>query len=255
MVENSNLDAIKNELVAIQMDAVREPSLPVNFAIDEALTLQKLAEKDKDRLTLRKLDWALVTSLAQRGRALQEADTMYLLAQFGTGELLKKWEAASTEAIAIREELTHGMLYAFDGNEVLLDAVRAIMQGGSYSDLVQDQSDLEGLGIKYKDLLDAAGIDFKLIERAGELKFILGDLLAQTNVDKMEKSPEKIMRDRAFTYMDMAVDKIRKCGKSVFWKDPEHAAHYASAYLRKQRRKAEKAKSVPPAAVKEMAIV
>lgn len=254
MAENSNLGALRNELEAILVELIREPSLPVNFACDETLTLEKLALRDEPKLKLRKLDWSLVTSLAQRSRALQEAESIYMLAQFGTGELLVKWQAASTEAIAIREELTHGMLYAFDGNEVLLDAVRAIMQGNSFSDLVQDQSDLEGLGIKYKDLLDAAGIDFKLIERAGEMKFILGDLLAQSNVDKMEKSPEKLLRDRAFTYMDMAVDKIRKCGKSVFWKDPEHAAHYASAYLRKQRRKAEKAKSAQPAAEKEMAI-
>ena len=66
---------------------------------------------------------------------------------------------------------------------------------------------------------------------------------------------EKIMRYRAFTYMSIAVEKIRKCGKSVFWKDPEHAAYYASAYMRKQRRKAEKAKSAQTAPVKEMATV
>jgi hypothetical protein len=249
MAEQSNLDPIKPALGEISLDVIREPDLPINYAIDEALTLQKLALLDEPRLAERKLDWTLVTSLPQRARALQEADTIYMLAQFGTGELLEKWKKASAEAITVREELVHGMSYAFDGNEILLDAVRAVMQGNSYSDLVQDQSDLEGLGIKYKDLLDAAGVDFKFVERAGELKFILGDLLAQTNVEKMEKSPEKIMRDRAFTYMDLAVDKIRKCGKSVFWKEPEHVAHYASAYLRKQRRKAEKNKSKQLSAV------
>jgi hypothetical protein len=253
MTESPNLDALNTYLMALPISSLKEPNLPINFAIDETLTLEKLALKDEPMLALRKLDWSLVTSLTQRGRALQEADTIYLLAQFGTGELLTNWKKTSAEGALVKEELVHGMVYAFDEDETLLDAVRAIMEGGSYSDLVQDLSDLEGFGRKYKDLLDAAGIDFKLIERAGELKIILGDLLAQTNVDKMEKSPEKIMRDRAFTYMAMAVEKIRKCGKSVFWKDPEHAAYYASAYMRKQRRKAERAKSAQTASAKEMA--
>ena len=48
----------------------------------------------------------------------------------------------------IRKKITHGMLYASDNGETLLDAVRAIMQGCSYSDFVQDLSDLEGFDRK-----------------------------------------------------------------------------------------------------------
>jgi hypothetical protein len=242
----SYVEVFRGELMAIPAEEVREPGFPINYAAGEALTLQQLAERDKDKLSVRKIDWNLVSTLGQRTLALQEAETKYMMAQFGTGELYAQWTKAYNEAVALREELTHSMLYAFDGNEVLLEAVRGIMQGTSYTDLVQDQSDLEGYCIKFKDLLDTAGIDFKLVERAGELKVILGELLAKTNVEKMDKSPEKDLRDRAFTFMDMAVDKIRKCGKSVFWKDQDHAAYYASAYLRKQRRKAEKAKSTKP---------
>ena len=44
----------------------------------------------------------------------------------------------STVGALVREELVLGMLYAFDEDETLLDAVRAIMQGCSYSDFVQD---------------------------------------------------------------------------------------------------------------------
>jgi hypothetical protein len=251
MAGRSNLDALSDKLMAISKEEVREPDIPVNYSIEEALTLQGLAMKDKKELLIRKIDWQLVEGLRQRVLAYQEADTLYMVAQFGTGELAEKWKKAYNEAIAVREELVHGMLYAFDGNELLLDAVHSIMQGSSYSDLAHDHSELEGIGIKYKDLLDANGIDFKLVLRAGELKTILLDLLAQTNVEKMEKSPEKQMRDRAFTYMAQAVEKIRKCGKSVFWKDAQHVAHYASAYLRKQRKKLEKSKNVKKAGEKE----
>jgi hypothetical protein len=84
------------------------------------------------------------------------------------------------------------------------------------------------------------------------LKSILGDLLAKVNFEKMEKSQEKDLRDRAFTYMQMAVEKIRKCGKSVFWKSPQHAAKYASDYARRQRRKSEKAKNAKTAKKEEV---
>lgn len=243
MAGTPNLDAQRSKLTSIPQSLVREPNMPVNHIVAEAITLEKIAVKDQDQLSSRKLDWSLVSTLGQRARALQEANTMYMVAQFGTGELKDQFEKALTEAMTLREDLTHGMLYAFDENELLLEAVRSIMQGNSYSDLVQDLSDLEGLGTKHKDLLDSAGIDFKLIDRAGELKIILGDLLATTNVEKMEKSPEKVVRDRAFTYLMEAVEKVRKCGKSVFWKDPDHAAFYASAYMRKQRRKSAKPKN------------
>ena len=134
------------------------------------------------------------------------------------------------------------MVYAFDGNDALLDAVRAVNQGSSYADLVQDMSDLQGIGEANREPLEAIGFDFALIERAGELKTILGDLLAKVSADKLEKSPEKDIRDRVFTIMDTAVDKIRKCGRSVFWKDSSRASAYASAYMRKQRRKQQRAK-------------
>lgn len=239
----SELTDLESVLLAIPSDQIIEPDMPVHIAVSEALILQKQADKDRNQLISRKLDWSLVDSLGTRALALQEADTLYTLTSFGTNELKSNWDKYSTEALELRSELSHAMLYAFDGNEELLDTVRMIMQGSSYADLVQDQSHLEGLGIKHKDLLDAAGIDFSLVERAGQLKVILGDLLARTSVDKSERSIEKQMLNRAFTYMFQAVDKIRKCGKSVFWKDAAHSALYASAYQRKQRRKYEKNKS------------
>lgn len=243
MAQVSHLNDLKTDLLSIPAEQVRAPDKPIYRAASEAILLRNVAFMDREGLSVRKLDWSLVESLEKRVLALQEAETRYQLAQFGPGELLEKWNMISTEGIILRDELTHAMLYAFFGKDSLLEAVRMIMEGDSYADLVQDQSDMEILGRENKDLLDAAGVDFTLVERAGELKTILGDLLAKVNLEKMEKSPEKDLRDRAFTYMAMAVEKIRKCGRSVYWKNPQHAAKYASDYSRRQRRKSEKSKN------------
>jgi hypothetical protein len=45
--------------------------------------------------------------------------------------------------------------------------IRARGKGSGYADLVHDEGKLEGLGIKYKPLLDACNIDFSLVQRAG----------------------------------------------------------------------------------------
>ena len=175
-------------MLGLPIASIKEPNLPVYFALRETLALEKLALKDQASLTLRNWTGHLLLVWHRepaRFRKPIQIICWHNLAAVNFWQIGKK---LSTEATLNREELVHGMLYAFYGNEMLLDAVRAVMQGSSYADLVKDQSDLEGLGIKYKDLLDAAGIDFKLVERVGELKFVLGDLLAQTDVEKMEKS-------------------------------------------------------------------
>lgn len=235
-------DQLAVQLSPIDPALFRDISIPECFMIQESLELKLIAEKHKEFLAVRNLDWTLVDTLDIRAYALQEAYTAYLLAAFGTDKLAKAWDKLYTEAVTIREQSLHDFVYAFDGHENLLELVKEIRKGDSFADLVQDMSSIEGAGIQNKELLDAAKIDFAMIERAGELKTELAEMLAKVNVEKVEKSPEKEMRDRTYTYLDMAVSKIRSCGKSVFWRDQERVKHYASAYLRKMNRKYEKTK-------------
>lgn len=240
MSEAKDLDGLMPALKAINAADVQAPDMPVQFAVSESLELKEVATKDKAALAVRKLDFALVESLGPKGRALRQAETNLLNACFGSSSEADRFVKSASEAQSLREGLVHDMNYAFFGKEPLLQAVRDIQKGSSYADLVQDMSDLNGLGTKNADLLNQAGVDMKLVARADALATELGDLLAKTSAAKMDSSPEKDVRDRAFTLLDMAVEKIRACGKSVFWKDAKHAAYYASAYLRKQRRKQDK---------------
>jgi hypothetical protein len=242
MSDQSDLEGLMGELNAIPANEVEEPSIPVHYAVSEALTLKEVATRDKAALAVRKLDFSLVESLGIKARALRAAESNLLVATFGTNDLADQFFKLVKEASDLREELTHEYSYAFHDIAPLTKAVQDIIQGSGYPDLVQDMANSNGLGVKNADLLMKAGVDMKKVERAGELATELGDLLAKTTVEKLVKSPEKTIRDRAFTYMNKSVEIIRACGKSVFWKDPQHAALYASAYLRKQRRKAERKK-------------
>lgn len=46
---------------------------------------------------------------------------------------------------------------------------------------------------------------------------------------------DKTNRDRAYTYLKEAVNKIRSVGRYVFRRDPARVRGYASEYLRKHR--------------------
>lgn len=247
MGDKSYKQMLFNEYMALT--DVKEPNIPVEVLVAEAKVLGHLAKKDWDFLSIRKLERSLVDTIDLRANALQEAESEYTYSQFDDPELAKQFAELVSEATNLRARLINDFYYAFDGDEALTDVVRDISEGGSYADLVQDMSDLELLGEKHPDKVEAAGVDTSLLKRCGELKITLGDLLAQTTAEKMERSPEKDMRDRAYTYLYIAMNKIRKAGKSVFFDDPEHASRYASAYLRSKRRRSERKKEQEAASI------
>lgn len=236
------LTPLLDRLRSLTLDEIREPDLPVHIAVIEIKTLDVLANKYKAELLSLNLDWSLVERLVPGANALQEAEVELAVANFGTTELAQQWGKLSSEAVTNRGRLLNWMDYAFDGNANLLAALQEIRAGSGYADLVADEGKLEGLGVKYKELLDACKIDFNLVLRAGELKILLGDILAKVDVEKMEKSPEKQLRDRVFTWVDNAVSKIRKCGKTAFNENSSVASLFVSPYQRKLRQKYEKKK-------------
>lgn len=59
----------------------------------------------------------------------------------------------------------------------------------------------------------------------------------------MEDNELRITRDKAYTFMKMAVDEIRRHGQYVFWKNAQRHKGYISKYHKKQAAKAAKPKT------------
>ena len=55
-------------------------------------------------------------------------------------------------------------------------------------------------------------------------------------VKNSKNRPEKLMRDRAYTYLKQLVDEIRAYGKYAFWDNEEKQQRYSSEYLRNSRK-------------------
>ncbi|WP_320017918.1 hypothetical protein [Labilibaculum manganireducens] len=62
-------------------------------------------------------------------------------------------------------------------------------------------------------------------------------------VKNSKNRPEKLMRDRACTYLKQLVDEIRAYGKYAFWNDKEKQKRYSSEYQRKVYKKYTEAKA------------
>jgi hypothetical protein len=107
-----------------------------------------------------------------------------------------------------------------------------IAEGGGHDDMVQDLMSLSLLGQKNTGLLEKINFDLTELVTAATLSKTLSDLLALNNDGQEKDSPEKDLRDRAFTHLKKAVDEIRLYGKAEFWREPDRLKGYSSEYHR-----------------------
>ena len=148
----------------------------------------------------------------------------------------KEWNKRSPAAYALRDQLLHAFRYAFRNDEKLRNRVSAIAEGTGDADLIQDLSDLAALGTKNSKLLAQINFDANLLEAASTEADELAVVLAQANGEKGIDSQVKIIRDRAYTYMQQAANEIKNCGRYVFWKNEARLKGYRNIYKNKKNK-------------------
>jgi hypothetical protein len=103
--------------------------------------------------------------------------------------------------------------------------------------MIQDLNDLAVLGRNNKELLGKINFDLGKLDQSAELSDMLAGVLARSNGEKLEGSEVLEMRNKAYTYLKLAVDEVRDYGKYVFRKDDEKRQGYRSEYLRKKNQR------------------
>lgn len=235
MSSKENFEALKPKYEAIPEDLIKEPNLPVEIAVDEALNLYEIASKDKEQLGATDLDLILIDDLVIRAEGLRYSETLWTLVFTEKSDAEEEWKLLSKEAFDLRDELLHYCRYAYRKDSKLMDIVNRIAEGYGNADMVMDLSELAMLGKNNPTPLTGVNYDLTNLDRASQLSDRCGILLGKVNgVRTKNEKPAKEMRDRAFTYLKEGVDAIREAGKFVFWKDPERVKLYSSAYYREQ---------------------
>jgi len=238
-----------NELLpliqAISPETVVTPTVPVDVFVQEAENLAHWCSGDQTALVNASLDWGLVIDLPVRAGACREAQSIWIKERNMSEEAEQLWKVEAPAAFGMRDQLIHTFRYAFRKDAGLLARIDEIALGDSNADMVQDLNDLSVLGKAHLDLLGLINFSPDALDEAAATADRMADLLGATNGERKEVSEAMIIRDKAYTYLKLAVDEIRECGKFVFWRNPDRLKGNISDYYRKLHSEAAKAQTTP----------
>jgi hypothetical protein len=233
---NMKIEVIK----AIPDDQITPPnSIPMGIYTQEAEALEKWCQDDKDVLTVKGLDWALVDDLPVRCGALREASSIWSKEWRTREEAEKLWLLESPKGYDLRNQIAHHFYYAFHDDQSLISKVNSYLQGSTHAHMIQCLNDLSVLGRDNQELLNPIGFDLTLLDQAAQKSDELASIYASATRDRQDFSEFKKIRDQAFTHVKEAVDKIRQCGQYVFWRNPARVKGYRSNYLRRINRRSD----------------
>lgn len=235
-----DFDGVVEAINAIPDSIVSAPVMPVSVAIQEAEDLVEWCALDEDALVKAGLNWELVTDLPVRAGACRYAQAVWARKYQTRDEAAQEWLTRSPQGFDLRDELVHDFYHAFNSRPDLIKKVQIIDEGGSADDMVQDLSDLAELGEANLPLLTAVGFDPEKLVTATQWSDELAVCLAKVNGERQDASEPKITRDRAYTYMKLAVDEIRRQGQYVFWRNPQRKKGYVSRFYRLKKTKSTK---------------
>lgn len=85
--------------------------------------------------------------------------------------------------------------------------------------------------------MTAVGFDLTLLDTAASTSAEMAALLSQSTTDRKKENVNRIIRDKAYTYVKQALDEVRACGQFVFWRDDARSKGYVSQYFKNRRKK------------------
>ena len=225
-----------NELVLeISEDKIVSTAIPVAIAIGEAGVLHQYALEDKEELLAKGLSEDTINELAPRAKFLQEQQSVWTAVYESALTSTQEWEEKIEEASLLQRELKYDFQFAYRNHPDILKKLQNILDGNGHMDLIQDLSDYPAFARQYPEPLEAILFDTTKTERALQLSHELFDLMNKVDGVKNSKNrPEKLMRDRAYTYLKQLVDEIRAYGKYAFWNNEEKQKRYSSEYQRRK---------------------
>jgi hypothetical protein len=126
------------EINAISDEEVKEPGIPVDVALQEAENLHHWSLDDADALKVVGITKAMITELPVRAGALREAQSVWNKDYRSQQEAQKEWAEQAPLAYDFRNDLLASMRFAYRKDEALLNRVKAISEGNTNADMIQD---------------------------------------------------------------------------------------------------------------------
>jgi len=230
MSSTSDYNELLPQIQSIPSVKALRPTMPVDVYLQEAEDLYLWCLADQDALVGAGLDVTLINELPVRAGACREAQSLWVINRRMRNHTSVDWKLCLSEASDLRSQILHAFRYAFRTHDDQLAGIGEIAKSNSRSAIVQDLNDLSVLGNSNLDLLKAIRMDIALLETASLKSYQMGDMAGFINSVRRRKSEAKLIRNKAFAHLKEAMDKIRHCGKYVFWQNTDRMHGYSSNY-------------------------
>lgn len=222
----NDFETWKEKIKALSLSKVKLPNQPIDKITASAETLAVESLKDREELAKAGLNVTFIDEIPSLSGATRYCQANWMSEYQARQEAQKEWLEQSPAAYDLRDEMLHHFSFAFRNNVAVKKKVMRIREGGGHADMIQDLLELAVLGEKNQDPLTKIGFDLTSLQNARATSHAMSELLAVSNGSKDESSPNKLLRDKAYTLLMDRVSSIRECGRYVFWKNEERRNKY-----------------------------
>ncbi|MFP4014287.1 MAG: hypothetical protein ACLFVQ_09400 [Chitinispirillaceae bacterium] len=227
---------IASRAKSIDEKYVIEPNMPVGVYLQEAYNIHFYAQKDREILTRKGLDWGTVEELPMRIDYLRQCEAEWWDARFGYTENEEEFFRVKKMSERVRDELRRVFKHLATFDSGLKQSISKKYEGHEYSVLNADLCLLQALCNIWKDKLVEIDTDPQLIEDLNYCQERFPVLDAAYLIEKGGVAQQNA-RNEAYTVLLVAVEEVRRCARLAFWNDKRHLKGYLSEYFRKTAKK------------------
>lgn len=222
-------NAAKPKLFLIKDKDIKIPTIPIKAITQESKDLAEWCAEDKGELVNIGIKEEIIDSLLFRAELLQWTQSNWLNYRFNKAETHRQWLEESEKAYILHKKLLHDFKFAYRNNSEVIRKLKIVRDGSGHADLFQDLSDMAVIGRNNTEELTVMNFDMKLLDEAEEKARRLGTLLAMSRAGETNHG-SKDLRNRAYTYLKIAVDEVRAGGQHLFWHNDDRLRGYKSTY-------------------------
>lgn len=231
MSEQQAYDRLLPIILNLPKEMIKHPHMPVEEKIMEGHKLLKLATEDKDVLLASGINLEFIDTLEDRIGTYSIANANYIVLKDSNSGIKEEFHQLEEKAHNLKRKLLHDLNFALEDREDAQGALHEIAEGRSRNDLIYDFVPLKKLIETFPNELEKIHFDYSLVEQADSLHISMQDIFSQMKASPKGISEVKDIRDRAYTYLEEALTKIKKHGQYVFWEDEIHLSLYKSEFM------------------------
>lgn len=225
------------EIQSIKNEDIVKPNIPVEEKVVEGKKVLKLIEEDREALITSSIDVNYLDSLEERLEAYEIAEAKYIVLKDSAESLTDKLKVLQDKIFKIRKILLHNLSFALKEDSAAIAAIERISHGRSFNNKIFDIRPILELAYTHLEDLDKLTFNRTILDDAEMLYNETQEILSEISASPKNMSEVKDIRDKAYTYFNEALRKIKEHGQFVFWENEERLKLYKSSFNSQKRNK------------------